>query len=314
MNSRHLTLTAALLLACGQAALVSAQELATSSSSGASASAVDVTPTQRALSALQRSLDLARSPDGRNGPGNILIVPSSQTPPQALATLPEDMTVMSRILDQRLSQGDLRPAGFGAADYVNAFVTGKHTAPVEAIFLQDYGLLFFAKVQFPLSPPPKTDEQADKEKQPTDPVWAAEVNRLRNPELVAYKAEEGPAPKYDPEAVERVRETVLRTLRHAANIRALTPTDRLAVTLVYAPTGGTALYKYYRTGLRSTGRNITRTVDVDRSPTLLTIRVTKSDVDDFAAGKLDLAQFTNRAEISTLAPEAGQPRPLPVVR
>jgi hypothetical protein len=125
-------------------------------------------------------------------------------------------------------------------------------------------------------------------------------------------------PTYDPQKVENLRKTLIKTLAHAANIRMRRPQD--AITLVVGTLDDTkaAAYGRYRSAGRSTSAispvrpRVTQPPSAIRNPTaaLLILRVTKADVDAFAKRQMMLGEFTQKVQI-LLSPSGPGAPPTP---
>jgi hypothetical protein len=247
-----------------------------------------------------------------SGGGGILIVPSGQTNLENLAAITEDMSVMSGIFDKKLSQsGMLTARGRLLVGFDPFFGRGNRTP--EAIYLEGYGALFLLRVNMPLSAPPE-HQQEEKAQEDTDPVWAEMRREMYEPEVVGRGrtgTDERPEEKYDADKVESLKANLIKTLKHATNIRAL-KSDQLVILTVIGDGGRpdstvTGLYSYGR----STGRSrIVQTLpEVEAesvAPTVLTISAKKSDIDAFAKGELDYDQFRQRIGIFKSYAKAGQ--------
>lgn len=230
--------------------------------------------------------------------GAVLVIPSTQMKPEDTATLIEDMTIMSRIFDKKLSDRNLIPPGRpfwrGWSDdpFDPFFSTDTHTT--EAIYLEGFGCLFLVNVEFPLSPPPQ--DEAAKPEDGTDQVWAEIKNQMDYPLTEDARKQDDRRQKYSSEKVDDLLTTLIRTLKHTANIRGLKAAEcvtvmvrggEITVSLVEKASPLAAEYQRLTGGLTS------------RQPTFLTIRATKQDIDSFAEAELDYDQFRKR--IQTLA-------------
>ena len=89
-----------------------------------------------------------------SGSGAVLVVPTAEMKTEDLAAITEDMTVMSRIFDKKLSQTQLI-TGAGGSRFVGidprSFLFdpqsfGRSSGSIEAIYLDGYGALFLMKV------------------------------------------------------------------------------------------------------------------------------------------------------------------------
>jgi hypothetical protein len=112
------------------------------------------------------------------------------------------------------------------------------------------------------------------------------------------------------EKVEELKRNLIKSLRHAANIRALESEHWLIITVVGSgEPPNISMVAVPRTSsviVTDKKRNVTKVyhggVPSDlaySSPTVMTIRVEKSDVDAFAAGELDYDAFRETVQIYT---------------
>jgi hypothetical protein len=188
------------------------------------------------------------------------------------------------------------------------------------MYLQGYGALFLLKVDFPLSP--SSDIQQE-EKEPTkeeqgDPVWRKTRSEIYEPENVGRRRKtERPEEKYDPEKVENLKTTLIKTLKHAANIRSLKPDESVVLTVTgIGGSAGAKIIAATRAGENqvlvqqrdSDGNTITKLIqgtgkelnDIGlSSPTILVIRAKRPEIDAFAKGELDFDKFRGRVQVLT---------------
>ena len=256
----------------------------------------------------------------QGGSGGVLVIPSAEMKVENLAGITEDMRVMSRIIDKKVSQSNLVTSrGRRLVDFnINPFL-GRGNRTTEAIYLEGYGALFLMKVNILLSLPPET-EQKEKTKEDTDPVWSQMRREMYEPEETrGSRTNERPEEKYDAEKVETLKTNLIKTLKHATNIQALKPEQLVILTVIGDRHGSTATVTQSisygrgtgsRTGSR-TGRTgiFQATPEVKTGslpPTVLTISAKKSDIDAFAKGELDYDQFRQRTGIFKSYAKAGQ--------
>jgi len=262
---------------------------------------------------------------GHSGGGGVLVVPAAELKGEDLAAITEDMTVMSRIFDTKLSQArwTTERGRWYVEDY-NPFF-GRDSGTTEAVYLEGYAALFLMKANFPLSPLPEEKEEKETEEEDTDPLWTQMRREIYAPEEVDRRRrdDDRPEEKYDAGRVEELKETLTKTLKHAANIRTLKPDQSVILTVIggrsqsgtrtttrpsYGRSSG-ALYDS-RSSRRGRSSYITTTPRGAESgsflPTVLTICAKKSDIDDFAKGELSFDQFRERTKIFTSYAKVGQ--------
>jgi hypothetical protein len=263
------------------------------------------------------------------GGHRVLVIPAGKIAPKELLTTMEDMTIMSRIIAKKLSEEDLIPevrhegygggygghrggyGGYGRGGYSRTACPWHSSDAIEAIYLDGYGALIVIDVDFPLSAPLEKKRQEDTE-EPGDEVWEETKQEIYSPE--DHDDEHTDAEEeFDEDKVEEIQEELLRTLKHAANIRNVKQDEVITLTVVG------------RGELRLAGVNVvatenqlivedkhTKTVrvytkDFPGSPplpgmgvssaTVLTMRVEKTDVDAFASGELDFDGFRQKVQI-----------------
>jgi hypothetical protein len=250
----------------------------------------------------EKLIQLNIATTGQYGGGRVLVIPTAEIKPQDLVTMMEDMTVMCSIFDKRLEQSNLVSGGFTTGSRIilpAPFSWGSHSTG--AMYIQGYGAIFLTKVDFLLSPPPEAPEEKETKEEDVDPVWEQMKQEMYEPEDVSRRRRTGERPeeKYDAEKVEELKETLIKTLKHAANIRALKPDESVILTVTgkagQSGTFVTGVYKsgdskYITTGSAGAGTG-------SLSPTVLTIRAKKSDIDDFAEGKLSFEKFTEKTQL-----------------
>ena len=252
--------------------------------------------------------------------GVVLVIPSAQMKMENLAVITEDMSIMSRIFDKQVSQSNEPTARGGLYDDFNPFF-GRGNRTTEAIYLEGYGALFLMRVNMLFSAPPEA-QQKEKTEEETDPVWSQMRREMYAPQEVERRRRtEKPEKKYDAGKVESLKTNLIKTLKHATNIRTL-KSDQLVILTVIgdrhrsAP-NVTPSYSYGRSSAsrysygRGTGRRrVVQTlpeVEADSIvPTVLTICAKKSDIDAFAKGELDYDRFRQRIEIFKSYAKAGQ--------
>jgi hypothetical protein len=272
-------------------------------------------PTLPAISKNIYNLTNAISYGSRTGSNDmVLVIPTEQTKTEELIAINEDMNVMARIFEKNLEQdrvtmmrGSIFSSGYNP--YGMLFESGRGN--IQSMYLQGYGALFMLKVDFPLSPSPDMQqEQQETEKQEqSDSVWQQTVQEMYNPEKVnRMRRSEEQQVKYDPGKVENLKTTLIKTLKHATNIRLLKPDESVILTVTGSGEAtGTKIISATVAGnnrqvivqeKNANGKTSMRIVNGNSldniglsSPTVLVIRSKKSDIDTFAKGELDFDKF-----------------------
>lgn len=240
---------------------------------------------------------------------NVLVIPTEKINPQDLAAIAEDMSVMCRIFDKKLNQGRT-----GSARRGTPFLSKDRAT--EGIYLEGYGALFALKVNFPLAPPPKATKEEQKDD--IDHLWEQTKLELRSTaadqgifnRTVAYLStlKSASVQEYDAEKVEQLKQILIKTLKHAANIRSLEPDQwitlavrgsqpRRRIAAVRTMTHPDSPFDPLTVVRYESPVSVTSTDAPSSKSTVLTIRAKKADIDEFANGILDSEQFLHRIRI-----------------
>lgn len=242
------------------------------------------------------------------GSGPVFVIPASEMKAEDLVTIMEDMRVMSRIFDKKL---DLSPGGISLGRGYGFSFFGSSARSTEAIFLQGYGALFLMKVDFPLSPPAEEQEEVEEElKEHIDELWEETRQEIYEPaDARRRRTDEEEKEEYDEEKVEEMKETLIKALKHTTNIRNLKADESVIITVAGSgDSSSTAIALGYGANQVLIKDNGTIKVGVHEgpslkgmgsSPTVMTFRVKKSDVDAFAKDKLDFDKFRQKVQIFT---------------
>ena len=250
-------------------------------------------------------LPLSIAPDYTGA--NVLVVPTSDLPPASVADLTQDLTVMCRLFAKSVpftttGKAPIRPARNNDVFY--GLVLGPMTRGAQALYLDGYGALFFLHVDYPLVPTEPQEPAQPKTAESTDTVWTRTVQELTGQPGDEQQTARN-TPTYDARRVEELRQALIKTLVHCANIR-LRPLD--LVTLVVGDLDDNRrpnfkLWPALRSGLATTGSSAAAPASpaqpATRPPTaaLLILRVAKADVDAFAKTQLTLDQFTQKVQV-----------------
>jgi hypothetical protein len=265
----------------------------------------------------------------------ILVIPVDQIKPEDLAAITEDISVMCRVFDKKLKEemGIAAPARAWIG-----FPFGGMTG-TEGIYLEGYGVLFLLKVDMPLTPPPEIKEEQPKEE--GDPLWEETKRELHSTKegegfggggsygggagygggAVIYSYDRNRScEKYDAEKVERLKTTLIKSLKHAANIRNLKPDESVIISVrgcVPALAIEESVVKREGRGreersskTRSISLRTTRSAPVQQTvsnaSTVLTIRAKKADIDAFSKGELNFDQFRQKVHINIYQAAGGR--------
>lgn len=285
-------------------------QVASSSVDSTAPTAVSTTASAGAATDRLRSVLEMKSFASTNRPAAVFIVPDKQLTTDELTNITEDVSVMRRILENKLRQANLLPpAGpfsLFVGDAYPYFGRGDGDAG-RSMYLQGYGLLFVMDVDYPLAPGPQVEPNDTPEpKVEGDPLWARTREEIYQPQRLDRKKNAGESrPTYSAEKVESLKTTVIQTLVHAANIRCLAPEESVIVRLTGSPESdvfaaetiaipgtGQILVKTSNNDLRIMERSLTETAQ-----TLLTIRAKGADIKARAEGKLTDEQFRQRVQV-----------------
>jgi hypothetical protein len=257
----------------------------------------------------------------------VCVLPQEGAKGEDLAITIRDAQVMSRILDHVLK----RPRWIGGVfyDYGDFFQENSH--PIQATYVQGYGVMFFVEVDFPLVQTPKAEQEqqpAEAEEGNVDPVWRqAELGMLSS-------AKSGDPQQLDSPGVkaEHLKTELTKVLRHASNIRNMKAEEWVVISVTgegHSEEGLAYFVAYTITpqlseegqvgldvSLRVDGQEVSDANEVGAyylrlscpQSSVLTLRARKSDVDAFGKGNLDYEEFLQRVESSVVEiPLAGDP-------
>ncbi len=242
------------------------------------------------------------------GTGMVLVIPSAEMQAGKIGAIVEDMSVMSRILNNKVGQKVMTFTSF------RSYATGSYsTCEPRAIYLQGYGALFLLKVEFPLSPPAKVKEKQSEE--PADPIWEQTRRELYEPMNYDFRSQRYPLEEqeqeYDAQKVQDLKNKLCKALKHASNIRHLESEEWITLAII-EDDEPLFLRGHVVLGTSSQSRVVSRTsvqsdvhaqtepgsAETDQSgANVLIIRVKKSEVDEFAKGELGFDEFQKRVQI-----------------
>lgn len=238
----------------------------------------------------------------------VLVIPGKPMDPQAIGRIVEDLSVMGRIiqknaLDEYRQTGNFSsnngPVGFVWSSDMNRDGMGPDVlfpAPgrPKPMYLGGYGALFFIQVDYPLLPPPQVPHEQPTAQQ-EDAVWAQTKRDVLEPQAnVVVPQEAGePSEPYSREKVDTLRGQLIATMKHATNIRVLEPGEWIAV-VVQGPAAAPEAAQN-----PPTAATTPPAASTNAGKTVLMLRATKADVDQYAKGQLNQQQFEQRLQIVT---------------
>lgn len=209
----------------------------------------------------------------------ILLIPEKTTDSESFGQLVEDMQVMSMILKDAVGTATA-PGVYGyraEAIVLPGFLGRSGSFMPEAIWLDGYGVVFTLRVDFPLiSMEEKGQEQPKTEQEKTDEVWQRSKNQLKGITLPDVNADRK-GMVFDPIRVRELQKKLIKSLRHASNIRNLTAKDRIVVVV--------------------RGAVDKQSPESDVPTSIMTLQAAKQDIDAFADEKIDLEVFTKKTAV-----------------
>ena len=198
---------------------------------------------------------------GRTGSRKVLVIPDSDVKPEDLDAITQDLLVMSHILDEKFKEPRMMKGVF--TDFGDFF--GRDNRSTEAIYMQGYGVVFLMEVNFAFSPPLISEEKKDEETaEQVDPTWQRARQQIFAPKtpMPGMPGFSGQGPglvKFD-----QFKKELIETLKHAANIRNITPDEWIIVTVIGQGRQPGEFYEdYYRS---ATPRSRTSTLRRPRRP------------------------------------------------
>jgi len=231
-----------------------------------------------------------------------VIIRFSQIDAKASQTLEEDLFVMARVISRTLERAETDKVSYKLG--VPMLLTGSGRS-VRPMYIEGLGPLFMIKVNFALLPPLKAEKR--KEVPETETEWNTahrEVFGAAESEPADEPA--GRASRYNEDQVELLKKELVGALKNAANIRDLKKDEFVNVAVfghasgprgksLFAPGGSAQL------AVRMLGNLPADQFDWSNANkgSVLTLRARKSDIDAFAAGKLESEQFREKVEMTT---------------
>lgn len=136
---------------------------------------------------------------------------------------------MSHILDERFKE-TRRIQGF-FTDFGDFF--GRDSRNTEATYLQGFGVLFLMEVNFAFSSPPEKPAQDPTETtEAVDSTWQEAKRQVFSPGGSSGMEEDDSGDGYDDEMVEQLKAELVRTLKHAGNVRNIDPNEWIILTVI----------------------------------------------------------------------------------
>jgi hypothetical protein len=223
-----------------------------------------------------------------------LVIQTSESDPKTQTALEEDLAVMSHVLNKALEDLPGGPRHAGKVMGIDVFFS-PGGAPLRSLYLDNYGAVFFLNVNFPLIPPA---EKRAEEKPTGDSVWEEAWEELYGQRAGGGGGE--PAEEYSQEKVDKLKDTLFDTLKNASNIRGLKPNEGVTLWVCGGTSNGGKFRVVKGNQPAAKGANVVTADQVfpGSRRTILTIRARKSDIDEYAKGKLGAEEFQKRAQLT----------------
>ncbi len=178
---------------------------------------------------------------GRTGGRKVLVIPDSDVKPEELDALTQDLLVMSHILDERFKESRTIKGVF--TDFGDFF--GRDSRETEAIYIQGYGALFLMEVNFAFSPPPKEQEKEAEKTEDVDPTWQRAKQKIFSPKGPGGGSDFVSEESYSAEKIDQLKTELIKTLKHASNIRNLKADEWVILTVIGKGRQPGKFYEYF---------------------------------------------------------------------
>jgi hypothetical protein len=168
---------------------------------------------------------------------NVVVVPGTEVKAEDFEQTTEDMRVMLYILEGRFREEPSLSSGL-FPDYGDFFNRDRQAA--KAVYIQDYGVLFLMEVDFPLvfAPEPQQQQEQSNEQDDADPIWRRARDELLSQKVSGEGMFSGTRAETIQERAERLRADLIKTLKHASNIRHVKPDEYVILTMMGWHEGG----------------------------------------------------------------------------
>jgi len=229
-----------------------------------------------------------------------LVIQFSSTNEALIQDWEEDLSVMTQIIEQSLQ----RAAEEDLADFKISRVLISGNRSVRPLYLEGFGALFMIKVNFPVVPPTKIDEEKTDRSESEWDKARHELYRRRQASWMAGNVESGA--DYDSDQVDTLKKELIQALKNASNFRHLKSDEYISITVFGSPNSGAKAPKgssrrKKTNPVEDVAKEVDRAVRDQLTPqraarpgTVLTLRVRKSEVDAFAKGIMDYEAFEKK--------------------
>ena len=256
-------------------------------------------------------------PPAERGESGSLVIPVTETDPEALASSEEDLTIMGRILEKALDQNaeEEQRQAMG----IRLF-SMPESGRVKNMEIEGFGAVFLLNVNFPLAGPAvKPGESQTNDA--SNSTWDEAKRELYGPppgtQGDPFSAAAYPREEYNPKRVEKLKETLLDAVKNASNMSSLKPNETVNIVVTGGVVDGPGYERNVSNGFTRRYSAGTAASSVAGNPhlgqrlahviqrvghsgaSMLTIRVKKSDIDSYAKGKLSRDEFRGKATVLT---------------
>ncbi len=246
----------------------------------------------------------------------VVVIPAADTLVPVMSEVHVDMRVMSHIIRQSLERSTLSLLNVrsGFTDFGEFF---QEDQAMKALFVEDYGVLFLATVDFPLGDSAANRMAPDSQKEPMDTTWKDVRNEITAPGYGRRSRSLSQGPAYDQERIELIKTELIKTFKYASNIRHLSAEAWIVIRLSN-PGGGSSFHSEMTMGSVSTGEgggfgasggfsaggggfgySAGSVMPEPNRTTTLCLRVQKAHADAFDQGQLDSKAFQGKVKVMT---------------
>ena len=178
----------------------------------------------------------------RNEVGRILVIPTQEMDGLEIASVREDISIMSRILDKAIAPEIIETSIYedttDSQTLINMIRTGEPIAPrqnlTEGMYIAGFGAVFSMRVNFPLRRPSNGPEPKDSIADSNN-VWEQTRREIVTPAAARGIVQEArirqQRPPYDARRVEELKNKLIESIKHASNIRALKSDDWIIISV-----------------------------------------------------------------------------------
>ncbi len=232
------------------------------------------------------------------------LIIASDLSPDRQVELSEDLSVMGRILGKAVDKASGKGKGHTALG-IHLQLPFKQAGP-SSLYLDDFGVVFFLQVNYPLVAPETQETSEPVAEKPADTTWEdarAELygnNRSRPRVGIAGYAARigGQTEPYDAARVEALKAALVEAAKNASNIRQL-GSERQIVVVAEGPGQPASNASPAPKLLERYGIHDASATSLAARPTLLTLRFRKADADAAARGEISPEEFGKKVVLWT---------------